>query len=143
MKKNTKIFLIIFAVLTVLVVTAVIIMMSLVSGYSLLHMNSTIGQTLAVSYHWFLLAAIIFVVFWIFLAVKNRKAIFGLFSKIKQKPPRPTPPTIEPNIVSAEPPESTKKIFCIKCGKQISDQDRFCQFCGCSVNETAHNSIER
>lgn len=137
MKRTTKILLLIFAVLTVLVVVFAIIMLNSVSGDSLLYMNSTIGKIFAVSYHWFLFAAIVFLIFWILLAIKNRKVILGIFLGNKQRKAQPSPTIIEPSIAPIEPTETSDKIFCTKCGKQISAADRFCQFCGCSVNETA------
>lgn len=139
MKKPTKIILLIFALLTVLTVIAAVIMLNAVSGSALLYMNSTVGKIYAVSYRWVFVAAVIFVLCWIFIAVKKRKALSEILLKHKQKAGPIT--NINAQLTKAPKPAASA-LFCTQCGKQISVANKFCPFCGQLIADKAESNTK-
>jgi cell division protein FtsW (lipid II flippase) len=84
MKKPIKTALLVLAAFTVIAVITAVIMLKAVSGDSLFYMDSTLGNICAAGYRWLCLASGILTVFWILLAVKNRKAIAAKLPKFKR-----------------------------------------------------------
>ena len=131
MKKSTKIALLAIASLTVVASIAAIVMLIAISGDALFYMNSTIGHVYAVSYRWVCLASAALILSWVLLAVKNRKAIAAMLTKLKSKFTKANTPTAEPMVaISPTAAASADKKPCTKCGKQMSLKSKFCPFCG-------------
>ena len=136
MKKATKITLLVIASLTVITAIAAIVMLNAVSGDTLFYMDSTLGYVCAVSYRWVCLASVILILFWVLLAVKNRKTVSAMLTKLKGKFEKTAKPTGAPTVTTAPDAVtptaaiSADKMFCTKCGKQMSAKSKFCPFCG-------------
>lgn len=81
MKKQIKIILPIFAVVTVITIVAAIVMLKAVSGSDLFYINSTLGRVYAVSYRWVCLAGVVFAAVWVWLVAKNGKRMVDKFLK--------------------------------------------------------------
>lgn len=137
MKKANKIILIVLAALTLGLIIFSIVMLSNVSGYSLLYSNSKFGSFCVAAYRWFCMASVLMVIFWAVITVLNRHKIVVFFKRISManhaniqqpvmtfnNPQEQAPQNTTPNAVA----------FCTECGKQISASDKFCSSCGNQV----------